>query len=275
MTKQPSLFISHGAPTLVLDPSPARDFLSALGPRLGRPRAVLVISAHFNAAQPTVTASPQPETIHDFGGFGPEMHAMQYPAPGDPTLAGEVVTILRSAGFDAASDERRGLDHGAWVPLKLVYPDADVPVVQLSISMNQSPDWHYRLGQALAPLRDDGVLIVGSGGTTHNLRAFFNGNYRINDASPDWVDGFADELGDILIVRGHDEAVQAISQLPAAKLNHPTPDHILPLFVALGAAGADKAMRLHKSATYGVLRMDAFGFGAEALAAEAVARQGQ
>ncbi|WP_233356094.1 DODA-type extradiol aromatic ring-opening family dioxygenase [Henriciella aquimarina] len=267
MTRQPSLFISHGAPTLVIDPSPARDFLAGLGPQLERPRAILVISAHYNADRPTLTASAALETIHDFRGFGPDMNAMQYPAPGDPLLAGQARALLRAAGFDAVSDAERGLDHGAWVPLKLLYPQADVPVVQLSISMNRSPEWHYRLGQALAPLREEGVLVLGSGGTTHNLRAFFTGGYGLDAASPDWVDGFADELGDILLADDPDEAVRAISTLPAMRLNHPTPDHILPLFVALGAGAGEAVRRLHRSATYGVLRMDAFGFGCETLAA--------
>ncbi|MEQ9316631.1 MAG: class III extradiol ring-cleavage dioxygenase, partial [Henriciella sp.] len=156
---------------------------------------------------------------------------------------------------------------GAWVPLKLAYPEADIPVVQLSISMNQSPEWHYRLGQAIAPLRDEGVLIIGSGGMTHNLRAFFAGRYSIDASSPDWVNSYADELGALLTGQSYLDAVQAMSQLTTAELNHPTADHILPLFVAMGAARSDVAERLHKSSTYGVLRMDAFAFGLEKLAA--------
>lgn len=267
MTRQPSLFISHGAPTLVLDPSAARDFLTGLGRTLKRPRSVLMISAHFDASRPTLTSSERPRTIHDFGNFGPEMHAMQYPAPGDPALAEAVAGRLRAAGFDAILDETRGFDHGAWVPLKLLYPDADVPVVQLSISMNRSPEWHYRMGEALAPLRDEGVLIIGSGGATHNLRALFTGGYQLDAPAPDWVDGFADEVGALIASGDRASIVEALSKLPAVQLNHPTADHFLPLFVALGASAGEAGKRLHKSTTYGVLRMDAFGFGAQTLAA--------
>ena len=266
MTQQPSLFISHGAPTLVLDASPARDFLERLGTQLERPKAILIISAHFDARNPTLTSGAAPRTIHDFGGFGPEMHAMQYPAPGDPGLAERAAAMLRASGLDAVTDGERGLDHGAWVPLKLAYPEADIPVVQLSISMNQSPEWHYRLGQAIAPLRDEGVLIIGSGGTTHNLRAFFTGSYKIDSDAPEWVTLFSEWVAEKVAANDRGALIEAVEQGPMARQNHPSMDHILPFFVALGAGGEGAGERLHQSTTYGVLAMDAHRFGGEVAA---------
>ena len=194
MRRLPSWFLSHGSPMVALEPSPARDFLAGLGNSLPRPRAILVLSAHHDAAyqngRATVTASPAPPTIHDFGGFPEELFAMRYPAPGDPALAQRVVDLLAAHGLTVAADPERGLDHGAWVPLSVIYPDADIPVVQLSIASNASPEWHYALGQALAPLRDEGVLVIGSGSITHNLRAFFTTRPAIGAPAPAWVSDF-------------------------------------------------------------------------------------
>ncbi|MEZ5997456.1 MAG: class III extradiol ring-cleavage dioxygenase [Hyphomonas sp.] len=262
MSPLPSLFVSHGAPTLTIEPSAARDFLAGLGPSLVRPKAILMISAHFNAPRPTLTASPRPETIHDFGGFPDELYRMQYPAPGAPDLAGKIVGDLKAAGFDAATEPTRGLDHGAWVPLMLLYPEADIPVLQLSISMNKTPHWHYELGKALRPLRDEGVLIVGSGGATHNLRAFFTGSYRLDSPPPPWVSDFAAWLAEQVEAGDHKAIISAIGTAPHGHENHPTMDHILPLFVALGAGGDGPGQRLHHSTTYGVLAMDTYAFAA-------------
>ncbi|MCA8899885.1 MAG: dioxygenase [Hyphomonas sp.] len=261
---QPSLFVSHGAPTLLIEPSAAKEFLGSFAVTVSPPRAILIVSAHFNAARPTLTASPAPETIHDFGGFPDELYRLRYPAPGAPHIAQEIADTLAAAGFDAATHPDRGLDHGAWVPLMLLYPEADIPVIQLSISMNQSPEWHYALGQALKPLREAGIMIIGSGGATHNLRAFFTGNFRLDSPPPPWVSDFAAWLAAAVEAGDHDAILTAIGNAPGGQENHPTMDHILPLFVALGAGGEGPGTRLHHSTTYGVLAMDAYRFGAAA-----------
>ncbi|ALJ15124.1 DODA-type extradiol aromatic ring-opening family dioxygenase [Sphingopyxis macrogoltabida] len=271
MRRLPSLFVSHGSPMMALEPSPVRTFLAGLGVRLPRPRAILVVSAHHDAAwqdgKATVTASPAPPTIHDFGGFPDELFAMRYPAPGDPALAVRIVELFAGHGLAVTADPDRGLDHGAWVPLSLVYPDADVPVVQLSIASNASPEWHYALGQTLAPLRDEGVLIIGSGSMTHNLRALFSARLPIDAPAPAWVTGFTDWLADRMAAGAVDDILGAVERAPHGRDNHSTPDHILPLFVAMGAGGEPfAAERLHASVTYGLLAMDVYAFGGEAAA---------
>lgn len=265
MRRLPSLFLSHGSPMMALEPSPARTFLAGLGTRLPRPRAILAVSAHHDAAyrggRATVTASPAPPTIHDFGGFPDELFAMRYPAPGNPALAKRVVDLLAAADLTVTADPDRGLDHGAWVPLSLIYPAADIPVVQLSIASNASPEWHYALGQALTPLRNDGVLVIGSGSITHNLRALFSARLPIDAPAPAWVTGFTEWTADRMAAAAIDDVLHAVERAPHGRDNHPTPDHILPLFVAMGAGGSPfKAERLHHSVTYGLLAMDVYAF---------------
>lgn len=272
MRRLPSLFLSHGSPMMALEPSPARDFLAGLGSRLPRPRAILMVSAHHDAAYEgglaTVTASPAPPTIHDFGGFPDELFAMRYPAPGDPALAERIVELLGAHGLPVTADPERGLDHGAWVPLSLTYPQADIPVVQLSIASNASPEWHYALGQALAPLRDEGVLVIGSGSITHNLRALFSARLPIDAPAPLWVTDFTDWVAERMAAGAIEDVIHAVDRAPHGHDNHPTMEHILPLFVAMGA-GADTdgisldSQRLHASITYGLLAMDVYAFGGE------------
>ena len=261
MSPLPALFISHGSPTLVIEPSAARTFLEGLSGLFPKPRAILVVSAHFNAPRPTLTASSHPETIHDFGGFPDVLYRMQYPSPGAHELAADTANLLREAGFDAVTDSQRGLDHGAWIPLRLAWPQADIPVLQLSISMNHTSAWHYRLGEALQPLRDKGVLIVGSGGATHNLRAFFTYRPSLDTPPPPWVTDFAEWLAGRIEAGDHEAVLAAVGTGPHGRDNHPSMDHILPLFVALGAGGTGQGRRLHKSTTYGILAMDAYSFG--------------
>lgn len=268
MRRLPSLFVSHGSPMMALEPSPARDFLAGLGTQLPRPRAILMVSAHHDAAyqggRATVTASPAPPTIHDFGGFPDELFAMRYRAPGDPALAARIALLLGDHGLTVTADPERGLDHGAWVPLSLIYPQADIPVVQLSIASHASPEWHFALGQALAPLREEGVLIVGSGSITHNLRALFSSRLPIGAPAPAWVTDFTDWIAERMAAGAVDDVLHAVELAPHGHDNHPTPDHILPLFVAMGAGGtAFAAERLHASTTYGLLGMDVYAFGAE------------
>jgi len=259
MNAMPALFLSHGSPMLALDDSPTGRFLDGLGARLPRPRAVLVASAHFAAPDPTVTASAAPATVHDFGGFPPALHALRYPAPGDPALAAALVGRLRAAGFEARSDPAAGLDHGVWVPLRRMYPDADVPVLALSVAPARDAAWHFRLGQALAPLRSEGVLVIGSGSFSHNLRAL---DWRNHAPAPDWLSAFTGALRRRLL-QGDVAGALDWCALPAAALNHPTPEHLYPLFVALGAGEGWPARPLHQDVELGALALDAYAFGGE------------
>jgi 4,5-DOPA dioxygenase extradiol len=260
-TPMPSLFLSHGAPTLPLTDTPARAFLSQLGGALAPPKAIVVISAHWETAAPTVSAVERNATIHDFGGFPRALYDMRYPAPGSPSVAAQVAKALRAADIDCTTDRSRGLDHGAWVPLSLTYPHADIPVLQLSVQPHLGPGHHQRVGRALAPLRREGVLIIGSGSFTHDLSEFRG--HGPNDPSPDWVNQFADWMHIALTGCQTGELLDYRRRAPFAAKNHPTEEHLLPLYVALGAAGENAAAeRLHASATYSVLRMDVYGFQA-------------
>ena len=231
----PTLFLSHGSPMMALEDRPTTRAWHQLGASLPRPRAVLLISAHHHARSPMLTAAAAPATIHDFGGFPPALHQVQYPAPGDGDLANDVVLRLRAAGFvDAAVDVQRGIDHGVWVPLRHIYPDADVPVVSLSVSPSRDACWHYALGQAIATLRDEGIFIIGSGGLTHNLGAL-DWHGRSLEAAP-WAQSFADWFVANLHSQNIDALLEWRQSAPEPERNHPTPEHLLPIFVAMGAA---------------------------------------
>lgn len=257
----PSLFLSHGAPTLPLTDTPARAFLQQLGNRLQRPKAILVVSAHWETAVPIVSAVERNETIHDFDGFPRALYQLQYPAAGSPSVASQVSNLLREAGIDCATDTRRGLDHGAWVPLLLMYPRADIPVLQLSIQPHLGTEHHLALGRALAPLRNEGILIIGSGSMTHDLSEFRG--HGPNDPAPDWVDAFANWIHTSLTTGATDDLLDYRRRAPFATKNHPTEEHLLPLYTALGAAGLRPRVELlHTSATYGILRMDVYSFEA-------------
>jgi 4,5-DOPA dioxygenase extradiol len=254
----PAVFVSHGAPTLALADTPASRFLRQLGATWPRPRAVLAVSAHWETAQPAVTAHPGNDTIHDFGGFPAPLYALRYPAPGSVALAERVCDLLCADGLPSTMDPERGLDHGAWVPLLLMYPDADIPVVELSVQSRLGPAHHLQLGRALAALREEDVLVLGSGSFTHDLR-------RVRwqeDATlaPDVVE-FADWMALALAEGRVSDLLAYRTKAPHAARNHPTEEHLLPLYVALGAGGAQtRAERLHSSGSMGVLRMDAFAF---------------
>jgi 4,5-DOPA dioxygenase extradiol len=253
----PAIFISHGAPDLPLRPSSARDFLKHLGETIEKPKAILVISAHWNTDMPMVSGSIQPQTIHDFGGFPPELYRLNYPALGAPQLAERVHDLLRASNFPSQVVANRGLDHGAWDPLILIYPNADIPVTQLSIQPHLDPAYHLRLGQAIAPLRSEGVLILASGTATHNLWAM--GDH--DSQPPEWVSEFAEWLNQNVIKGNIDALLDYKNIAPYAQKNHPTPEHLLPLFVAIGAGGENsKAIQIHQSYTYGVFSMAAFKF---------------
>lgn len=256
----PALFLSHGSPDLPLHPSPAFSFLQQLGKQLGKPKAILVVSAHWLSKVPQVSTAAQPQTIHDFWGFPAELYQLQYSAPGAPELAKRVVEVLRSAGLDCETDGDRGLDHGAWEPLMLMYPDADIPVTQLSLQPHQGTAYHLRLGQALAPLRQEGVLILTSGAVTHNLRSL--GQYTFHAEPPAWAVEFDRWLATTLTHPDIDALLNYRHLAPYASQNHPTEEHFLPLFVAIGAGSVHaKAIQLHSSFTYGAFSMAAYAFG--------------
>jgi len=256
----PSLFLSHGAPTLPLTDTPARAFLKSLGGILPRPKAILVVSAHWETEVPTVNAVPWNETIHDFYGFPRPLYDLRYAAPGSPNVAARVAHLLKASGFECDIDQHRGLDHGAWVPLLLIYPQADIPVLQLSIQPHLGPEHHLRIGRALAALRDEDVLIIGSGSFTHDLSEFRG--HGVNDAAPAWVNSFADWFQTALTDERSNDLLDYRRLAPFGVKNHPTEEHILPLYAALGAAGEHtQPERLHASATYSILRMDVYAFG--------------
>lgn len=261
MTRMPVLFVSHGAPNLVLHDSPCHRFLGDLGRSLPRPRAVLVVSAHFTTRMPAVTSDARPQTIYDFGGFEPELYQMTYEAPGAPDVARLCAEALAAHGVQAALLADRGFDHGTWVPLKLMLPDADIPVVQLSVQPNAGPAHHLAVGKALADLAGQGILIVGSGALTHNLHEFFAAGYALTDPAPDWVRAFGDWMNERIESGRIDELLKYRQIAPTGARNHPTEEHLLPLFTALGAAAGAPGRRLHSSAQYGVLMMDVYGFG--------------
>ncbi|MFO1206962.1 MAG: class III extradiol ring-cleavage dioxygenase [Burkholderiales bacterium] len=258
MSTMPAIFVSHGAPTLVFEPVPARDFLRGLGQSLPAPRAILAVSAHWETAVPTVSAAQRPETIHDFYGFPPELYRVRYAAPGAPELAQRVAELLDRAKTAVDVSRDRGLDHGAWVPLVLAYPGADIPVTQLSIQSARGPAWHWALGEALRPLREEGVLILASGSITHNLRDF--GRQALNAAPAGYAAAFSEWLAAAITEGRHDDLIAYRKLAPEAARNHPTEEHLLPLFVAAGAGSTGRGERLHASYTYGAFAMDVYRF---------------
>lgn len=255
----PTIFLSHGAPTLPLTDAPASQFLRGLGASMPRPKAIVVVSAHWETDSPMVNAVAVNDTIHDFYGFPGELYRMTYPAPGDSALAERIGALLRAADLPGAIDHSRGLDHGAWVPLLLAYPDHDIPVLQVSVQSHLGPAHHLALGQALAPLRAEGILVIGSGSFTHDLRRF-RGQAEDAPVAPDVI-AFSDWMDTALVEMRTDDLLAYRTKAPYAAQEHPTEEHLLPLYAALGAAGdSAKATRIHQSAMYSILRMDAYAF---------------
>ncbi len=230
--RQPTLFLSHGSPMTALGGDPLSALWQQLAERLARPSAIVMVSAHWTTHAVSVGGSAQPRTIHDFGGFPEALYALHYPAPGAPATAQRIADLLAEAHIDAAIDTAQGLDHGAWVPLRTLFPAADVPVLQVSVQPGRDARHHLALGAALAPLTDDNVLIVGSGHLTHNLREYLTGRPRApqTEAFRDWVHAR-------LLAGDVDALADWQRQAPHARFAHPSVEHFLPLFVALGAAG--------------------------------------
>ncbi|MBJ2220142.1 DODA-type extradiol aromatic ring-opening family dioxygenase [Pseudomonas sp. MF7453] len=253
----PSLFISHGSPMLALQPGASGPALQALAAALPRPKAIVVVSAHWESHELLVSGSAAPETWHDFGGFPRELFAVQYPAPGDPKLANEIVELLQADGLNARADNQRPFDHGAWVPLSLMYPAADIPVVQVSLPSRMGPAFQTRVGHALSSLREQGVLLIGSGSITHNLGEL---DWRAGpETITPWAQAFRDWVVDKLAADDetalHDYRLQA----PHAVRSHPSDEHLLPLYFARGAGGDFSVA--HQGFTLGALGMDIYRFG--------------
>jgi 4,5-DOPA dioxygenase extradiol len=257
MSHAPSLFISHGSPMFAIEPGLLGPNLERIGASLSSLTAIVVVSPHWQTRSVRVTGASSLATIHDFGGFPAPLYALRYAARGEPQVALQIVELLQSAGFDAAMDASRGLDHGAWVPLRYLKPNGDVPVVQVSLPFDIDAAGALRLGQALAPLRERGVLVIGSGSLTHNLFEF---RQHIND--PEYAQAFADWVADAIQRADVESLVHYRERAPHAARAHPTEEHFLPLLVALGASAAHEPRRLIAGGmTYGVLSMDSFGFG--------------
>lgn len=275
MSMQPALFVSHGSPMMVVEDSEARRFLAGWSASHDRPKAILVVSAHWeNSGGPAVSTAAQPETIHDFAGFPQVLHDIEYAAPGAPELAEQAIRLLRGAGYRVSAVATRGLDHGAWAPLRLMYPNADIPVFQVSLIRGGNAADHYRLGSALQSLRTQGVLIIGSGSLTHNLYEFMG--HEIDDPAPDWVVDFERWIERALTAGHRDDLMNYRALAPHAQRNHPSEEHLLPLFVALGAAGEQAgAIRIHASHTYAVLAMDAYLFTGGTIPAAAAGNIGE
>ncbi len=256
----PSLFVSHGAPTFALEPGRAGAQLGALGRQLERPRAVVVVSPHWTTRDVRVTGALRPETIHDFGGFDRRLYDMAYPAEGDPALAQRIAALLSQAGWPAQVDPQRGLDHGAWVPLMHLFPQADVPVLQVSMPVGLDSASAWRLGQALAPLAAEGVLVVGSGSLTHNLYEFRMGS----TVEADYAREFTHWIRDAVRAGDAARVVEGLERAPHAQRAHPTSEHYLPLVIALGAAPqALPVTVLDGGIEHEVLAMESYVFGRE------------
>jgi 4,5-DOPA dioxygenase extradiol len=254
----PTLFLSHGAPTLLIEDHPARDFLRTLGGLVPRPRAILLASAHWLTEEPAASTAKQPQTIHDFYGFPDELYRIHYRAPGAPDVARQAIELLRWSGLLATEDPGQGLDHGAWQPLVLAWPEADIPVFQLSIQPHRDPTFHAAVGRALAPLREEGVLVIGTGSATHNLRALRrDGSGHVEP----WAKAFDDWLAERIEAADEAALLDYRARAPHAEHAHPTDEHLLPLYVALGAARGEAGQRIHASFSRGALSMAAFRFG--------------
>jgi 4,5-DOPA dioxygenase extradiol len=260
--RMPVVFVSHGAPDALLKAPDTVACWREIGYRVRKPSAILVVSAHWEARLPTVSMATAPETLYDFSGFSPELYRMKYSAPGSPALAQRVVALLSTANIAADTHPRRGLDHGAWAPLSAMYAEARIPVVQLSLAHNASVATHLAIGQAIAPLREEGVLILASGAITHNFS--WLDWHATDEQTPfpqaqiftDWVAGrlAAQDVAALLTYRDTADGAGA----------HPTEEHFMPLFVALGAAGNDIPKRYSPHFTYGAMAMDAYLWEASA-----------
>jgi len=234
------------------------SFLRSLHQQFPKPKAILAISAHWHTDPVSVSLASAPKTIYDFSGFAPELYQLSYPVSGAPEVGDRIAQLLTEAGFEHHTDPSRGLDHGVWPPLLLVYRIADIPLTQLSVQYHRDPVHHYNLGKVLEPLRHEGVLIIGSGSVTHNLYGF---NPQYDAEAPDWVQQFDHWLAQTIAKQDWDSLLHYRKLAPYAEKNHPTEEHLLPLFTVLGAGGTGvQGKQLHRSYTYGAFSMAAYAF---------------
>jgi aromatic ring-opening dioxygenase catalytic subunit (LigB family) len=263
MLMLPTYFIPHGGgPCFFMDWPQGNPWesleawLQALPSHVGaRPRQLLVISAHWEAARPTVTTNPKPPLIYDYTGFPPQTYTLRYDVPGSPELAARVRQLLDAAALPSAEDPRRGLDHGVFVPFKVIYPEADIPLVQLSLEAGYDPVRHLAIGAALAPLRDEGVLIAGSGMSFHNLERFFGGANEDAERFDAWLSNAVTSEPQL-----RNRLLEDWREAPSARAAHPEDDHLVPLLVAAGAAGQDRGIRSFSDTIYGN-RISGYRFG--------------
>ena len=255
----PSLFISHGAPSLALEQNEYTEFLQDLGGRIGKPDAIVLFSAHWERPQLTFTFTDQTyQTIYDFYGFPDELYQITYPAQGSTNVATRLEQLFAAHGIPAVREEQRGLDHGAWVVLKLLFPQADIPVVAASINPHLPPPEQYRIGQALRSLGRQNILLIGSGAVTHNLRLL---NWHAQEPD-DWAVAFDDWIVRHVQQWDLDALFAYAERAPYARQAVPRSEHFVPLFIAMGAADERRqAQLLHRSYQYGSLSMIAFQFG--------------
>jgi 4,5-DOPA dioxygenase extradiol len=272
MNTMPPLFISHGSPMTALEPREAGAFMQRLGPAIerafGRPTAIVVASAHSLTREPVLLAAPRHEAVYDFGGFDPRLNTLRYDAPGAPELATRVEALLRAAGLPVHRVDDGGLDHGIWTPLRYMFPDADIPVLPLAWPPNWTPAQLFAMGEALAPLAAEGVLVIGSGSITHNLRRVFANGRMAAAGGPPTPESTA--FRDWFVEHGAagdwDTLFNYRAAAPYAALMHPTDEHLLPFYVAAGAGGRVPATRIHQSLTFSDLGMDTYAFGPQAAA---------
>jgi 4,5-DOPA dioxygenase extradiol len=278
-TRLPSLFVSHGSPMIALEPGSTGAFLQRLGPAIeatfGRPRAIVAVSAHTAARRPVVLGAARHDTVHDFGGFPEALYRLRYDAPGAPDVAARVHALLGGAGIDAQLADAGGLDHGIWTVLRYAWPAADLPVVPLAFVPSQAPAAQFALGAALAPLADDGILVLGTGSVTHNLGLLMGaaGRRPVDAPETEATAAFRAWVHERAAARDWESLFDYRRRAPHAAAMHPSDEHWLPWYVAAGAQGREAApLRLHAGLTYGVLAMDCYAFGASAPAlAEALA----
>lgn len=267
----PTLFLSHGSPMTAIEPGDAGRFWQCLGPAIdatfGRPKAILAVSAHSLTREPVLLAAARHEAVYDFGGFPDALYRLRYDAAGAPALADDVLARLTAAGLRAHRVDEGGLDHGIWTPLRWIYPDADIPVLPLAFVPSDAPARQFALGEALAPLAAEGVLVVGSGSITHNLRLLGRFVAHRDVEQPEIAESaaFRRWFAERAAARDWPALFDYRAQAPGAALMHPTDEHLLPFYVAAGAGGRDAVpQRLHDSVTFGALGMDAYAFGAGA-----------
>jgi 4,5-DOPA dioxygenase extradiol len=255
----PSFFIAHGAPSLAIEKHAYTEFLNQLGKELPRPKAIVIFTAHWESTVQQISSVVQYETIYDFSGFQPELYEITYPAKGDLPLSLEIQRLFQDEGIECVLDDKRGLDHGSWAPLHILYPHRDIPVVQLSVNPRLTAEEHYRIGKALEPLREQDILILGSGGTVHNLRRL---DWRGGDEPQEWAVRFDEWIEEQLETWNAEAMNDYENRAPYARDAVPTPEHFIPLILSMGAAdGAKKAKLLHRSYQLGTLSLSSWMFG--------------